>query len=75
MWTDCFTFASFSRLSHDVMSELMFSSLTGSLNDIKLESSYMDAGQVGLFILYFNDPLGEKTDLTSDKCSPNVVQI
>ena len=35
--------------------ELMFSSLTGSLNDIKLESSYRDAGQVGLFILYFNE--------------------
>ena len=33
----------------------MFSSLTASLNDIKLESSYRDAGQVGLFILYLNE--------------------
>ena len=37
------------------MSELMFSSLTGSLNDIKLESGYGDVGQDGLFILYFNE--------------------
>ena len=36
------------------MSELILSSLTGSLNDIKLESGYRDVGQVGLFILYFN---------------------
>ena len=30
--------SSFSRLSHAIMSELMFSSLTDSINDIKLES-------------------------------------
>ena len=52
---DCLIFASFSRLSHDVLSELTFSSLTGSLNDIKLLSWYRDVGQDGLLLLYFNE--------------------
>ena len=51
---DCFIFASFSRLSHDVMSEFTFSSLTRSLNDIKLLSWYRDVDQDGLLILYCN---------------------
>ena len=38
----------------NVMSELMFPSLTGSLTDIKLESLYGDVGQDGLFIFRLN---------------------
>ena len=36
------------------MSELMIPSLTGSVTGSKLESSYGDVGQDGLFMLYFD---------------------
>ena len=50
-------------LQFDVMSELMFPSLTASVTVSKRESRYGDVGQDGLFILQF-DVMPELPSLT-----------
>ena len=49
---DCFTFASFSRLSHDVMSELMLPSLTGTKPVMR--TVFGEVNQDDMFILRSN---------------------